>query len=533
MRSGPDPDQQMPDAPSTFDGAPVLQRSRSHWQLGDWASLASLDDDLLKDRPDRAKLALLAAAGHGQMGHPDAMAHCLQRALDWGCDRDLVVRVMISGLSNSLGRASLMLRDEAAAQEHFIDALRAVTPDADIELLARARGVQERVALGLLPRALALSDASAQAARDRPTLERLTSLSQQQQMLRAAIAGPLLSTRSLRDAVIPPEGRAAQALAECLAADGDVMLAIDATARDLSPVEQAQLHIAVADHFHDDDPLMVIDALTSAASVLPSGHPEVRLALTHRLLAMNLTDVALRGLVQDMTGAPGLFSAEEQAKLLAALAGGRTAETGHGHVLLIHYLQGTGAAHLKPGQTVVEIGTTRENVPGQGSTAVLGQLCFDLGLQFTTVDMDPFNTARAAQLFARNGWPFDAVTAKGEDYLAQRKGKLDHVFLDAYDFDHGKHSERRQDRYETYLGARIDEQQCHQMHLDCAISLSKSLSAHGTICIDDTWTDDSGNWTAKGTTAVPYLLDNGFEVVEARNNAVILCRKKKPKKTRR
>src|SRR3546814_1055898 len=101
---------------------------------------------------------------------------------------------------------------------------------------------------------------------------------------------------------------------------------------------------------------------------------------------------------------------------------------------------------------------------------------------------------------------------------------MDFVFLDAYDFDHGKHSELRQSRYKKFLGSEIDEIACHEMHLDCAKSVHLTLSAGGLVCIDDTWIDD-GKWCAKGTLAVHYLLDNVFEIVEARKRAALLRRK--------
>jgi hypothetical protein len=36
---------------------------------------------------------------------------------------------------------------------------------------------------------------------------------------------------------------------------------------------------------------------------------------------------------------------------------------------------------------------------------------------------------------------------------------------------------------------------------------------------------EDGRWSAKGTLAMPYLLANGFELVEARNRAALLRRK--------
>jgi hypothetical protein len=42
------------------------------------------------------------------------------------------------------------------------------------------------------------------------------------------------------------------------------------------------------------------------------------------------------------------------------------------------------------------------------------------------------------------------------------------------------------------------------------------------VNIDDTWQDDSGSWIFKGTLAVPYLIENGFEVIASKNRAVFL-----------
>ena len=203
----------------------------------------------------------------------------------------------------------------------------------------------------------------------------------------------------------------------------------------------------------------------------------------------------------------------------------------HGHGVLMHYLatelpayrQHTG--RQKP--VLVEIGSTRENIPNQGSRLKLAQFCLTQAIDFISVDMDPHNTQAAQACFQQLGaGHFQAVNAKGEDYLAQRTDTIDFAFLDAYDFDHGNHSALRQSRYTRYLGAPISDPLCHQMHLDCAKSIVPNMPAHGLICIDDTWLDNN-QWTAKGTLAMPYLLANGFELIEARNRAALL-RKKAP-----
>lgn len=194
----------------------------------------------------------------------------------------------------------------------------------------------------------------------------------------------------------------------------------------------------------------------------------------------------------------------------------------HGQDLLIQRLEQLPPSDKK--LILVEIGTTREDVPGQGSTLQLAELCRRKNIHFITVDMDPHNTAWADFQLKQVDPSFEAINMKGEDYLEQHCPEFDFIFLDAYDFDHGKHSHLRQSRYEKFLGERINEELCHQMHLKCAKEIVRKLRPNGLVCIDDTWLDDTGNWTAKGALAVPYLLEHNFEIVEMRNRAVLMRR---------
>jgi hypothetical protein len=56
-----------PTPPVPYDEA-LLDRARTQWQFGDWESLAAITQEHIQHHPDRAKLALLAAAGMQQMG---------------------------------------------------------------------------------------------------------------------------------------------------------------------------------------------------------------------------------------------------------------------------------------------------------------------------------------------------------------------------------------------------------------------------------------------------------------------------------
>jgi len=318
-------------------------------------------------------------------------------------------------------------------------------------------------------------------------------------------------------------------LDSCLSGGEENLLdRLDAVLNSLLPADAALLLYACAAHFKARGQRLqalsfVAEGLTQAAA---APHGRWLQVLGAALYAdLGAVDQALTALLSDvLTGE--ILTVPTRDTLTAQLAGltRQQQASEHGHALLIEQLTRTPPPQDGRKRIMVEIGTTREQVAGQGSTLKLAQLCTDLGIDFITVDMDPRNTRQAQMMFRRNGFPFSAITAKGEDYLAEFDGQIDYVFLDAYDFDHGMHSALRQSRDEKFLGSRIEEGRCHQMHLDCATALVDKLVPDGLICFDDTWQDETGAWTAKGTTAMPFLLDNGFEIITARNNAALLRR---------
>lgn len=127
----------------------LLERSRTQWQFGGWASLAKLERSTLQHHPDRAKLALLAAAGHQQLGNESAVRQFTQLALDWGCGKKLASQLLIAGVHNTLGRAAGLDHSQERALQHFERAIGVAMPGADQRLLARARAGEEFAQLGL------------------------------------------------------------------------------------------------------------------------------------------------------------------------------------------------------------------------------------------------------------------------------------------------------------------------------------------------------------------------------------------------
>ncbi len=315
----------------------------------------------------------------------------------------------------------------------------------------------------------------------------------------------------------------------CLATPSEFYDQLDSHLPHLAPQEAALVLIGCAAHFSTrNQKVLALGLLAEAEDHIALDDRAVRLLASGFYAALGKADLALALLTADaFDGALKLDNPQQTSLLdvLNKLSPVQEQEQEHGHSLMLRMLKATPPKPIGRPRVLIEIGTTRERVPGQGSTEKLAAMCHTLGIQFITVDMDPRNSHGADRMFRRHNLPFRAVTAKGEDFLAEWSGPIDYCFLDAYDFDHGNHSDVRQGRYETYLGSRIADAQCHQMHLDCATSLVTKLSNDGVICFDDTWLDLEGAWTAKGKTAMPYLLAHGFDVIEAANRAALLVRK--------
>lgn len=136
----------------------LLERSRTQWQFGDWESLARLERDTLQHHPDRAKLALLAAAGHLQQGDSQSARQFTRLAQDWGCSKKLISQILISGVHNSLGRAAAVGGQAQRALQHFQSSIQAGAANSEVRLLTQARVNQQLAQLGLPPNILQLQN---------------------------------------------------------------------------------------------------------------------------------------------------------------------------------------------------------------------------------------------------------------------------------------------------------------------------------------------------------------------------------------
>lgn len=117
----------------------LLDVCRTRWQLADWGRLAEIDLNDLLHHPHRARIALLVAAAHWQLGQTQQAQRLMQRAIDWGASQRQIAQILISGIHHSLARAHMIAGEQDDARMHDLDSLRLGGMPGDAELLAAAR----------------------------------------------------------------------------------------------------------------------------------------------------------------------------------------------------------------------------------------------------------------------------------------------------------------------------------------------------------------------------------------------------------
>lgn len=128
----------------------LLERSLTQWQFGDWQSLSQLNHEILQHHPDRAKLALLSAAGRFQIGQLTEARQFIGFAKDWGVSDNCIRRILIAGAYNSLGRAASICEQSHRALKHFEHAISIGSPGSDVKLLAMARTREQLSQIGFV-----------------------------------------------------------------------------------------------------------------------------------------------------------------------------------------------------------------------------------------------------------------------------------------------------------------------------------------------------------------------------------------------
>ena len=159
--------------------------------------------------------------------------------------------------------------------------------------------------------------------------------------------------------------------------------------------------------------------------------------------------------------------------------------------------------------TIVETGcirnTTDESKFGDGwSTLNWYYYAKKTDSKVYVVDIDENHLRKSKEVVP----PSEYVTYTKDDsinYLKNFSNKIDLLFLDSYD----------------YCGDEDNIRKCHEHSLNEIIAAWDKLNDKCFVLIDDIFNNE---WEGKGKLSVPYLINNGFEVVYYQDSQVLLKR---------
>lgn len=175
--------------------------------------------------------------------------------------------------------------------------------------------------------------------------------------------------------------------------------------------------------------------------------------------------------------------------------------------------------HIDQGRWV-EIGSSRRG--DDGSTLVISQWATGQNQRLDTIDFDPLVCAAMAHLDLKNT---NIINQTGEEYLKRSKEQISFLYLDNFDWDwHPLHTEswvlNQIERYDK-LGFTMNNVNCQAVHLQQAILAADCMTDKALVICDDTWfVPGWGVWCGKSGAAVPYLISQGFRVLEHEEHPV-------------
>jgi tetratricopeptide (TPR) repeat protein len=112
---------------STSEHDQISELARLNWWEGNWQALSDLQRSEIQQHPARDRLALLAACGAFAQGQTVIGRQWVESAREWGCDKHLVMRLLVSATHNALGKAHAAAdEDSEHAARQFGEAIASV-----------------------------------------------------------------------------------------------------------------------------------------------------------------------------------------------------------------------------------------------------------------------------------------------------------------------------------------------------------------------------------------------------------------------
>ncbi|WP_150046776.1 hypothetical protein [Methylomonas rhizoryzae] len=107
----------------------ILAGIQDEWRVGNWENLTQVKFETINNHPERAKLAVLVAAGYLQLGNKTYAQQLIDAASQWHCDRLFLFRILISGVYNTLGKTESLINHNDRALNFFAAALNGIDTD--------------------------------------------------------------------------------------------------------------------------------------------------------------------------------------------------------------------------------------------------------------------------------------------------------------------------------------------------------------------------------------------------------------------
>ena len=187
-------------------------------------------------------------------------------------------------------------------------------------------------------------------------------------------------------------------------------------------------------------------------------------------------------------------------------------------------------SYSSPNQAIVEIGSDRY----EGSTAFFAEQSSKHQLWLHTVDIDGNCAHRIRRTANEYLARIKFYQQDGVDFARHYRGPGIHtVYLDNFDWDWEPGNPNRMiDEQRTWYALRgyeMNNENCQLAHYDQMVNLMPFIADDSIVCLDDTY-QINNEWTGKGGMIVPFLVDNGYEILHNEDYGVILGSGKYTKK---
>ena len=162
---------------------------------------------------------------------------------------------------------------------------------------------------------------------------------------------------------------------------------------------------------------------------------------------------------------------------------------------------------------ILEIGSDRN----EGSTAHFHSISLELNVPFYSVDCHPESYNRAKAIIGDK-----AYNSTGEVFCSHIQHidptlLFSYAFLDNFDFlvkdFKWEHEQEIRMKY-AEIGMEMNNENSQLAHYTQTVLLQPYLTSDAIIGFDDTWQTPRKTFDGKGGTAVPWLLDKGFKLIE-------------------